>query len=136
MYTELVMPFNHLILCCRLLLLPSILPSIGVFTNDLAFCIRWLKNWRFSFRISPSNEYSGLISFMIDWFDLCCPRDSQEFTPAPQFKSINSSVLSLLCGPTLTSVHEYWENHSFDCRDLCLCFLLHCLGMSCVCLPN
>ena len=61
---------KHLILCCPLLLLPSILPSIGVFTDDLACCIRWLKNWRFSFGISPSNEYSGLISFTIDWFDL------------------------------------------------------------------
>ena len=131
MSIESVMLSKHLILCCRLLLLPSILPSIGVFTDDLAFCIRWLKNWRFSFRISPSNEYSGLISFTIDWFDLAV-----QGTPAPQFKSINSSVLSLLYGPTLTSVHEYWENHSLDCRDLCLCFLLHCLGMSCVCLPN
>ena len=78
------------------------------------------------------------VDFLYDWlvWSPCCPRDSQEFTPAPQFKSINSSGLSLLYGPTLTSVHEYWKNHSFDCRALCLCFLLHCLGMSCVCLPN
>ena len=70
MSTELVMPFNHLILCCPLLLLPSIFPSISVFSSVLALCIRWLKCWSFSFSISPSSEHSGLISFMIDWFDL------------------------------------------------------------------
>ena len=70
MSIELVMPFNHLILCRPLLLLPSILPSIKVFSNKLTLCIRWPKYWRFSFSISPSNEYSGLISFKIDWFDL------------------------------------------------------------------
>ena len=69
MSIELVMPSNYLVLCCPLLLLPSILPSIRVFSNELAFCIRWPKYWSFSFRISPSNEYSGLISFRIDWFD-------------------------------------------------------------------
>ena len=67
---ELVMPFNHLILCHPLLLLPSIFPSIRVFSNESALCIRWLKYWSFSFSISPSNEYSRLISFRIDWFDL------------------------------------------------------------------
>ena len=65
-----VMPSNHLILCCSHLLLPSIFPSIRVFSNELALRIRWLKYWSFSFDISPSNEYSGLISFKIDWFDL------------------------------------------------------------------
>ena len=65
-----VMPSNHLILCHPLLLLPSIFPSIRVFSNELALCIRWPNYWRFSFSISPSNEYSGLISFRIDWFDL------------------------------------------------------------------
>ena len=64
------MPSNHLILCCPLLLLPSIFPSIRVFSNELALCIRWPKYWSFSFSISPSSEYSGLISFRIDWFDL------------------------------------------------------------------
>ena len=68
MSIELVMPSNHLILCCLLLLLPSIFPSIRVFSNDSALCIRWPKYWSFS--ISPSNEYSELISFRIDWFDL------------------------------------------------------------------
>ena len=68
MSIESVMPFNHLILC-RPLLLPSIFPSIRVFSNESALCILWLKYWSFSFSISPSNEYSGLISFRIDWFD-------------------------------------------------------------------
>ena len=65
-----VMPSSHLILCCLLLLLPSILPSIGIFSNKSALCVKWPKYWRFSFNISPSNEYSGLISFRITWFDL------------------------------------------------------------------
>ena len=67
---ESVMPSNHLILCRPLLLLPSIFPSIRVFSNESALCIRWPKYWSFSFSISPSNEYSGFISFRIDWFDL------------------------------------------------------------------
>ena len=77
--------------------------------------LQWPKYWSFSFSISPSNEYSGLISFRMGWFDLLAgtPRDSQESSPAPQFESINSSVLSLPYGPTLTSVHNYWKNHSF-----------------------
>ena len=70
MSTELVMPSNHLILCCPFLLLPSIFPSISVSSNESALCIRWPKYWKFSFSTSPSNEYSGLISFRIDWFDL------------------------------------------------------------------
>ena len=70
MSTELVMPYNHLILCCPLLLLPSIFPNIKVYPNESVLRIRWPKYWSFSFNISPSNEYSGLISFMIDWFDL------------------------------------------------------------------
>ena len=97
-YTELVMLSNH-ILCCRLLLLSSIFHNIRVFSNELALLIRQPKYWSFSLSTSPSNEYSGLISFRIDWFanwlvwSLCCPRDSQESSPAPQFKSINSSAL-------------------------------------------
>ena len=70
MSIESVMLSNHLILCCSLLLLPSISPSTRVFSNESGLCIRWPKHWRFSFSISPSNEYSGLISFPIDWFDL------------------------------------------------------------------
>ena len=102
-----------------LLLLPSIFPSIRVFFGESALRIRWLKYWSFSFSTSPSNEYSGLISFRIDDFDLCSPRDFQESSPTPQFKSVSSSVLSLLYGPTLTSIQDYWKNHSFDYRDLC-----------------
>ena len=70
MSIESVMASNHVILCCPLLLLPSIFPSIRVFSNELALCIRWPKYWSFSFSISLSNEYSGLISFRMDWFDL------------------------------------------------------------------
>ena len=70
MFLESVMPSNHLILCCLLLLLPSIFPSTKVFSNESVLHIRWPKHWSFSFRVSPSNEYSGLISFRIDWLDL------------------------------------------------------------------
>ena len=70
MSIELVMPSNHLIICCPILLLPSILPSIKVFSNESVLSIRWPKYWSFSFSISPSNQYSGLVSFRIDWFDL------------------------------------------------------------------
>ena len=70
MSIESVMPSNHHILCCPLLLLPSIFPSIRVFSNESALCIRWPKDWSFSFSLSPSNEYSGLISFQMDWLDL------------------------------------------------------------------
>ena len=109
MSIESVMPSNHLILCCPLLLLPSIFTSIRVFSNESSLYIRWSKYWAFNFHISPSNKYSGLISFRIDWFDLLGPRDSQESSPAPQFETINSSVLSLLYGPALTPMHDYWK---------------------------
>ena len=105
MSTESVMPSNHLILYRPLLLLPSILPSIRVFSNESALHIRWPKYWSFSFSISPSNEYSGLISLRMDWLDLLVVQGTLESSPTPQFKSINSSVLSLLYGPGLTSIH-------------------------------
>ena len=89
-------------------------PSIRVFSSELALCIRWPNYWSFSFTISPSSEYSGLISFRMVWSP-CSPRDSQESSPSPQFfKNINSSSLSLLYGPTLTSMNDYWKNHSSD----------------------
>ena len=115
MFIELVMPFNHLILCRPLLLLPSIILSIRVFSNESVLRLRWPKYWNFSFSISPANEYSGLISFRMDWLVgfPCCPRDSQESSPTPQFKSINSSVFSFLYTPTLTFIHDHWKNHSF-----------------------
>ena len=107
---ELVMPSNQLILC-RPLLLPSIFPSIRVFSSELALCIRWSKYWSFSFSKSPS----GLISFRTDWIDLLAIQgNSQESSPAPQFKSINSSVLRILYSSTLTSIHDYWKNRSLD----------------------
>jgi len=108
-----VMPSNHLTLCRPLLLPPSIFPSIRVFSNESVLCIRWPKYCSFSFSISPSNEYSGLISFRINWFDLLAVQGTLKSFPTPQFESINSLALSLLYGPTPTSVHDYWENHSF-----------------------
>ena len=111
MSIESMIPYNHLILCRPLLLPPSIFPSIRVFSNESVLCIRWPKYWIFSFNKSPSNEYSGLISFKNGLVGSpCYPRDSQESSPTPQFKSINSSVLSLLHSPTLTSIHDYWKN--------------------------
>ena len=109
-----VMPSNHLILSCPLLLLPSIFPSIRVFSNGLALQIRWPKYWSFSFNISPSNEYSVLISFRVDWLDLLAVQRILKSSSILQFKGISSSVLKLLYGPTLTSIHDYWKNHSFD----------------------
>ena len=107
MSIESVMLSNHLILCRPLLLLPSIFPSIRVFSDELVFHIRWPKYWNFCFSISPSNEYSGLISFRIDLLDLLAVQGTLESSPTPQFKSINSLMLSLLDGPTLTSIHDY-----------------------------
>ena len=94
------------------------------FSNESVLRIRWPKYWSFSFSISLSNEYSGLTSFRIDWFDPCSPRGSQESSPTPQLKSINSLALSFLYGPILTSIHDHWNNHCFDCIDLSRCTLL------------
>ena len=113
------MPSSYLILCRPLLLLPSIFPSIMVCSNGLPLRIRWPKHWSFSFSIRPSSEYSGLISFRTDWFDLLAVQGTLKSSPAPQFESINSSAFSLLYGPTLTSVHDQWKNHNFDYTDLC-----------------
>ena len=112
------MPSNHLILCGRLLL-PSIFLNIRVFSNESVLCIRWLKYWSFSFSISPSKEYSGLISFRMDWLDLLAVRGTlKSFLQHHSSKaSNNSSVLSFLYSPTLTSIHDYWKNHSFDKAD-------------------
>ena len=91
-------------------------PALSLSQNQDLF--QWIsssyqspKYWSFSFTIGPSSEYSGLISFRIDWFDLLA---AQESSPAPQFESINSLAFSLLYGPTLTSIYDYWKNHSFD----------------------
>ena len=109
MSIELVMPSHHLTLCCLLLLLPSVFLSIRVFFNESVFCTRWPKYWSFSFSISPSNEYSGLISFNIYWFDLLGVQGTKESSSTPQFKSISSLAPSLLYGPILTSIHDYWK---------------------------
>ena len=116
MSIESVTPSNHLILCYPLLLLPSIFPSIRVFSNVSALRIRWPKYWRFSFSISPSNEYSGLNSFRIDWFDLLAVQDTLK--SLLQDHSSKASILRLstffMYGPTLTFLHDYSKNHSFN----------------------
>ena len=111
-----VMPSSHLILCCPLLLLPPIPPSFRVFSNESPLCMRWPKCWSFSFSIIPLKENPGLISFRMDWLDLLAVQGthSQESSPTPEFKCVNSSVLSFLHSPTLTSIHDYWKNHSLD----------------------
>ena len=113
MSTESVMPSSHLILCHPLLLLP-IPPSIRVFSNESTLHMRWSNYWSFSFRISPSNEYPGLISFRMDWLDLLAVQGTQESSPKWQFKSINSLALSFLYSPTLTSIHDHWNNNSLN----------------------
>ena len=108
-----VMPSNHFILCCPLLLLPSIFPSIRGFSSESVLHIRWPKCWSFSFSISPSNKYSGMISFRMDWLDLLAVQGT--FKSLLQHHScISSLVLSFLHSPTLTSIHDYWKSHSFD----------------------
>ena len=105
MSVESVMPSN-------LLLLPSIFPSIRVFSNESALHIRWPNYWSFSFSIGLSNESSGLISFRIDWFDLFAVQGTLK--NLLHYESVSSLALSLLYGPMLTSIHDYWKNHSFD----------------------
>ena len=111
---ESVMPSNHLIVCHPLLLLPSIFCITRVYSNESVLRIRWPKYWSFSFNMSPSKKTQ-------DWFPLgwtgwipCSPRDSQESSTTPHFKSTNSSALSFLYSPTLTSIHDHWKNNSLD----------------------
>ena len=108
--TELVMPSNHLILCRPLLFLPSIFPSIRVFSNESALHIRWPKYWSFSFSISPPNEYSELISFRMDWLDLLAVQGTLKSLLHTTFKNINSLTPGFLYSTTLTSIHDYWKN--------------------------
>ena len=115
---ESVMLSKHFILCSPFLFLLSIFPSIRVFSNESVLGIRWPKYWRFSFSISPSNEYSGLISFRIDWLDIIAVQGTLKSSPVKQLKSINSLALSFLYGPTLTYIHDYWKDYSFDYTDL------------------
>ena len=130
-----VMPSNHLILCCPLLVRPSIFPSIRVFSNESALHLRWPKYWSFSFSISPSSEYSRLISFRIDGLDLLAvQRTLKSFLQHHSSKAsiiwhsaffmVHLSHLYMTTGKTtalttLTSVHDHWKNHGFDHMDLC-----------------
>ena len=114
-----VITSNHLVHCHPLILLSSVFPSIRVFSNESALHIKWTKYWSFSFSISPSNEYSGWISFRIHWFDLLAAQETlKSLLQHHSSKAINSSVHSLLYGPTLTSIHDYWKKRSFDHTDL------------------
>ena len=113
MSTESVMPSSHLILC-RPLLLPPTPPSIRVFSNESTLRMRWPKYWSFSLSVGPSNEHPGLISFRMHWLDLLAVQGTLKSFPIPQFKSINSSVLSFFHSPALTSIHDHWKNHSLD----------------------
>ena len=102
---ELVMPSNHLTLCCPLLLLPSIFPSIRVFSNESALCITWPKYWNFSFNISPSNKHPGLISFRMDWLDL--PAVQGTFKSLLQHHSSKASILRCSAFFTVQFSHPY-----------------------------
>ena len=115
MSTELVMPSNHLILCCPLLLLPSMFPSIRVFSNESALRIRWPEYWSFSFNISPSNEYSGLISFRMDWLDLLAAQGTLK--SLLHHHSSKASILqcsAFFIVQLLHPLHDHWKNHSLD----------------------
>ena len=112
MSIESVMPSNHLIFRHPLLLLPSIFPSIRVFSNESDLRIRWPKYWSFSFNISPSHEHPGLIFFRMDWLDLLTVQGTLK--SLLQHHSSEASVLSFLYSPTLTSIHDRWKNHSLD----------------------
>ena len=114
MSIELVMPSSHLILCYPLLLLPPIPPSIRVFSNESTLHMRWSKYWSFSFSIIPSKEHPGLISFRMDCLDLLAVQGTLK--NLLQHHSSKASILqhSTFYGPTLTSIHDYWKNHSLD----------------------
>ena len=116
---ESVMPSSHLILCHPLLLLPPTPPSISVFSNESTLRMRWPKYWSFSFSISPSSEYPGLISFRMDWLDLLTVQGTLK--SLLQHHSSKASIFrrSALYSPTLTSIHDHWKNHSLDQMDLC-----------------
>ena len=119
MSIESVIPYNHLILCRPLLLLPSVFTSIMVFSNEPVLCIRWPKYWSFSLSISPSNEYSRLNSFgLTGWISLQFKGLSRIFTNTT-VQSINYLVLSFVNTPILTSIHDYWKNHNFDYVYFC-----------------
>ena len=112
---ESVMPSNILIICCPLLLPPSIFPTIRVFSSESVLRLRWPKYCSFSFSMSLCNEYSGLIPFRIDWLDLLADQGTlKSLLQHHSSKASISLTLSFLYRPTLTSIHDYWKNHSFD----------------------
>ena len=122
MSIKLMMPSNHVILSCPLHFLPSIFPSIRVFSNESLLRIRWPNYWSFSFNISPSNDYSGLISFRMDWLDLLAVQGTlKSLLQHHSSKAVVDQFfgLSFLYSPTLTSLHDYWKNHSFNKMNLC-----------------
>ena len=141
MSIELVMPSNHLILCCPLLLLHSIFPSVRVFSNESVLRIRWPKDWSFSFSISPSSsECSGLISFRLDWLNLLAVQGTLS-SLLPHHSSKASIIWhSAFFVVQLTSIHDYWKNPVFDQTDLCwqsnvsTLSLSHCAGL-CISTP-
>ena len=114
MSIESVMPSNQLIFCRPLFLLPSIFPSIRVFSNESALHITWPEYWSFSFNISPSNEHPGLISFRMDWLDLLAVQETLKSLLQHHSSKASILQLSFLSSPTLTSIHDYWKNHSLD----------------------
>ena len=119
MSIEFTMPSNHLILCRLLLLLPSIFPSIRVFSNESALCIRWPKYWNFNFSVGASSIHSRLISFRIDWFDLLAIQGTLKSLLQTTVQKHQFFGAQLFLCPTLTSIRDYWENHNFDYMDLC-----------------
>ena len=131
-----VMPSNHLVLGLPLFLPPSIIPSIRVFSNESALCIRWPKYWSFSFSISPSNEYSGLISFRIDWFDLLAAQGT--LRSLLQHHNLKASILWHSAFFMVQVSHPYMTagktialtRGTFVGKVMSLCFLICCLGRS------
>ena len=130
------MPSNHLILCHLLPLPPSIFPSIRVFSNESVVHTRWPKYWSFSFSISPSNEYSGLISFRMDWFDLLAVQGLSRVFSNTMVQKNHSSVLGFLYSPTLTSIHDYWKNFCVRAIIYCLKYPLPPTSMGRTCSVN
>ena len=135
MSIESVRPFSHLILCCALLLPPSIFPSIRVFSNESVLCIRWPKYWSFSFSISPSNEYSGLISFTIDWFDLLAvPGTLKSFLQQHSLKALilgcSAFFIIQLSHPYMTTGKNIALTRWTFVGKWCLCFSIGCLVLS------
>ena len=133
MSTDSVMPSNHLILCCPLLLPPSVFPSIRVFYNESVLCIRWPKYWSFSFSISSSDEYSGLISFRMDWLDLLAVRGTlksllQHHSSKASIRWHSAFFIIQLSHPYMTTGKTIALTRQTFVGKECLCFLICCLG--------